>query len=110
MKYLKLAALTTIIVLSPHAQAKTSAEQNLHETKVQAKTVIKDSVITAKIKDLFLRDPYISSLKIHVTTKNKVVYLKGEVATENEQTLAVNIAKAVDGVNRVDYSDLKLAY
>lgn len=110
MKHLPYTAMAIILAFTPLAQAKTQAEQNLQETKSQAKTVIKDSVITAKIKDLFLRDPYISSLKIHVTTKNRVVYLKGEVETENEQTLAVNTAKSVEGVKRVDYSELKLAY
>ncbi len=66
-----------------------------------------DTVITAKVKGLFIKDKLfgdqpISVTTIKVETTNGVVYLTGTVETAAQATTAVNLAKSVSGVSSVD--------
>lgn len=103
MKILKLSTLIGALILTPFvATAYTNEmDRNVQRAETKAEKAISDTVITAKIKELYLEDKDISSLKIHVTTKNQIVYLTGDVHTDYEKKIATNLAKGVKGVKEV---------
>jgi osmotically-inducible protein OsmY len=73
------------------------------------KTLVTDSVITAKIKAEFMKDPAVSALAIKVDTDDKgVVQLSGTAKSQAEADKAVKIAQATKGVTTVK-SDIKIA-
>ena len=73
------------------------------------KTLIKDSVITAKIKAEFMKDPAVSALAIKVDTDDKgVVQLSGTAKSKAEADKAVKIAQATQGVTQVK-NEIKIA-
>lgn len=64
-----------------------------------AKTVIKDSMITAKIKAAMARDKEVSALNIKVDTDDKgAVTLSGKAKSQAEADKAVALARSVEGV------------
>lgn len=72
-----------------------------------------DSYITAKIKGLYIRekifgDKDIPVTRIHIETKNGIVYLRGRVDTVHEKTNAEALAKTVKGVEKVETNALKV--
>ena len=78
-----------------------------------SKHPITDTMITAKIKGLFLRDKLFSekdidSMSIKVETKNGVVHLAGSASSTQAQENAINTAKSVKGVKKV-VSHIKVA-
>jgi len=113
MKKLKISTLIVALLAAPLVSANTSnTNGNVYRTKTQAEKnpksaenkvekVINDTVITAKVKELFLEDKDISSLILHVTTKQGVVFLSGKVNNPYEKKIAVNLAKTVNGVKDV---------
>jgi hyperosmotically inducible protein len=119
MKKLKVSILLISLLAVPLVSANTShVNDNVYRNKTQAErdakcvenkveTVVSDTVITAKVKELFLEDKDISSLILHVTTKKGVVHLKGKVNTAYEKKIAINLAKTVKGVKDVK-CDLKV--
>ena len=67
-----------------------------------AKTVIKDSMITAKIKAAMAKDKQVSALNIRVDTDDKgVVTLSGKAKSQAEADKAVALARSVEGVASV---------
>src|SRR6185436_14709221 len=60
---------------------------------------IDDAGIT--IKANLLDDPVVKGLRIDVDTREGVVYLTGNVASENEKTQAIRVAKGTEGVREV---------
>ena len=73
------------------------------------KTLLQDSVITAKIKAEFMKDPAVSALAIKVDTDDKgVVQLSGTAKSKVEADKAVKIAQATKGVTQVK-NDIKIA-
>lgn len=68
-----------------------------------AKTFVKDSVITTKIKAKFAKDKGVSAMHIKVDTDSAgVVQLSGKAKSQAEIDRAVEIARSVDGVTSVD--------
>lgn len=72
-----------------------------------------DSLITAKIKGLYLQKKVFSNQSVSVTgvsveTKNGVVYLTGQADNRAQVRNAVRLAKSVQGVKRV-VSTVKVA-
>jgi osmotically-inducible protein OsmY len=66
------------------------------------KTIVKDSVITAKIKTEYAKDKQVSALKIEVETDHSgMVKLTGNAKSQAEADKAVEIAKGVQGVTSV---------
>jgi hyperosmotically inducible protein len=68
-----------------------------------------DTVITGKIKGLFLREKIfagkdIAAMAIHVETRNGVVYLTGTADNHAQIRKAIKIAHSVKGVTRVQSS------
>ncbi|MCC5826189.1 division/outer membrane stress-associated lipid-binding lipoprotein [Alkalimonas sp.] len=67
---------------------------------ISLSTRSRDSWISTRVKTLFLSDSDISGLNIKVVTEDGEVFLMGLV-TPDEADKAVEIARHVDGVNRV---------
>jgi hyperosmotically inducible protein len=68
--------------------------------------VIDDATITTKVKSSLLADPQVSGLDINVDTSRGVVSLTGIVNTERERQRAIELARGVNGVRRVDASNV----
>jgi hyperosmotically inducible periplasmic protein len=60
-----------------------------------------DARITAAIKAKFLKEPGLSSMKIHVETTDGLVTLSGTVPTHEEVAKAVKLSLETDGVQKV---------
>lgn len=68
----------------------------------KASVVVKDSVITTKIKAELAKDKVRSLIHIHVETdRNGAVVLSGNAKTQQDIDAATSIAKAVEGVTSV---------
>ncbi len=82
----------------------------LSELKIEkSNNSFEDAAITAKVKGIYLKeklfgDKPISVSGIHVTTKNGVVFLKGNVESKDQLQTAKDLAKAVKGVKDVESS------
>jgi hyperosmotically inducible protein len=63
---------------------------------------ITDAWITAKLKWFYIGEDSLKGSDITVDTNNRVVTLNGTVTTEAGKARAVELAKATDGVSRVD--------
>ena len=67
-----------------------------------AKTVVKDSVITTKVKAEFAKDKLVSATHVKVETDHAgVVTLSGTAKSQAEADQAVTLAKGVKGVSSV---------
>lgn len=104
-----LIALLATTAIAMNANASKKVEHALKHKECEAEEAIVDTVITTKVKALFLREPELSALNIHVTTKNQHVILNGEVNSEFEENVAINIAESVKEVKSVD-SNLRIKY
>lgn len=85
----------------------TGADKASCETKqktAMAKDTVADSVITTKVKTELLAEPALKSLDVHVETTNGTVMLSGFVPSQAEADKAVNVARNVKGVNKVQNS------
>ena len=69
-----------------------------------AKDTVADSVITTKVKTELLAEPALKSLDVHVETTNGTVMLSGFVPSQAEVDKAVNVARNVKGVSKVQSS------
>jgi hyperosmotically inducible periplasmic protein len=81
--------------INPEAQRDTERSSFLH--------YVEDANITARVKSRLLLNPNMHGLKMHVTTKNGVVFLQGELKSDIEGDLARQIARNTKGV--VDVED-----
>lgn len=61
-----------------------------------------DAMITAGIKTKFLSQKGLSSLKLHVETKDGIVTLSGETDSQEHSVLAGRVARSADGVKKVE--------
>jgi len=68
------------------------------------KRVVKDSVITSKVKSVLLKDEGLKSLKVSVKTNHGVVLLSGFVETEDQIKQAGRVASEIEGVKAVENS------
>lgn len=77
------------------------------ETRAQgslAKDSVADTVITTKVKTELMAEPALKSLDVHVETTNGTVMLSGFVPSQAEVDKAVNVARNVKGVSKVQSS------
>jgi hyperosmotically inducible periplasmic protein len=91
--------------------AKTGAEKTKDATKKGAEKTkdalsktgenITDGWITSRIKTKFMGDEVMRASSINVDTNDHVVTLKGAVPDEAARAKAIELAKEVEGVNRV---------
>jgi hyperosmotically inducible periplasmic protein len=68
----------------------------------KAGEAITDTWITAKVKWFLVGEDALKDSDINVDTNNRVVTLKGRVASAAGKVRAVQLAKETDGVSRVD--------
>jgi hyperosmotically inducible periplasmic protein len=80
--------------------------EKTREVAADAGDYITDSWITTKVKSTFMWSSGISSMDISVTTDDGVVALSGNVDSEAERELAVELARELRGVKSVDASGL----
>jgi len=93
------AGLITGALLAPYAVHAADADA-ANESKT--KNFVKDSVITTKIKSLYVKDKQVSALHVKVDTDAQgVVTLSGKAKTQAEADRAVTIARGVKGVTDV---------
>ncbi len=69
-----------------------------------AKDAVADTAITTKVKTELMAEPALKSLDVHVETVNGTVMLSGFVPSQAEVDKAVNVARNVKGVNKVQSS------
>jgi osmotically-inducible protein OsmY len=69
-----------------------------------AKDTLADTAITTKVKTELLAEPALKSLDVHVETVNGTVMLSGFVPSQAEVDKAVDVARNVKGVNKVQSS------
>ena len=67
---------------------------------------VSDSAITTKVKANLVADAVLSGFAIDVDTTDGVVSLNGIVTSEQERQRAIQVARSVDGVTRVDGRNL----
>lgn len=73
-----------------------------------AQEKITDTWITAKVKSLFMYSKYVAANDIKVETADGVVMLSGNVDTENARDTAIELARSVHGVRKVNSNDLQV--
>jgi hyperosmotically inducible periplasmic protein len=92
-----------VAVLSPVAVY--SADQS---TGSSAKTAVKDSVITTKIKASMAKDKQVSATHVKVDTDDKgIVHLSGTAKSKAEADRAEQIARNTEGVTTV-HNDIQI--
>jgi osmotically-inducible protein OsmY len=75
--------------------------EKIEEGAEKAGSAVKDASITAAVKMKLASDDNVTASNIDVDTKNGVVRLNGTVDSKIEETRAIEIARAVDGVKSV---------
>ena len=80
--------------INPEAKRNTEQSSFMH--------YVEDANITARLKSKLLVDPNTHGLKIHVTTKDSVVSLEGELNSEIEADLVRQIARNTKGVTDIE--------
>lgn len=89
-------------LLAPFAVYAADSDSSTTAT-AKTKDFVKDSVITTKIKGLYVKDKQVSALHVKVDTDEKgVVTLSGKAKTQAEADRAVTIARGVKGVTDVN--------
>lgn len=71
--------------------------QAIHD-RLRAERFVDDSVITAKVKALLLKDPLVSAIAVSVETHKGTVLLSGFVPSPQHARRAAEIAAGVEGV------------
>lgn len=77
-------------------------------TERESAQPVADTWITTKVKADLLATEEVSGLDLNVETVDGVVSLKGEVETQAEADRAVEVAKGIEGVSRVDASGIQV--
>jgi len=88
--------------------AKPTVTEKAQSSAQEVGQEISDSWITTKVKSTFLYSSRIDSSSIHVSTNQGVVLLTGKVASSVERRLAIDLAKSLRGVKRVEARGLTL--
>lgn len=93
--------------LSSPSSTNTIKERS-EETLQRTGRIASDSWITTKIRSSLLADPITKSMNIGVKTVEGVVSLSGQVETKAEYDRALQLAKGIKGVKRVNTAELKI--
>ena len=102
MKIIKISTLMLSLVATPLMANTLDTNCDTPHKATKAEKFMSDSMITAKIKELYLEDPNLASMRIHVKTKNRVVFLTGNVDTKEERDIAIKLAKSLHDVRSVN--------
>ncbi len=93
--------------LPAQAQQDEREEEETQRTTADAAEQVGDAWITTKVKADLLATEGVTGTAIDVDTEDGVVTLNGTVATRAEEDKAVEVAKGIKGVTRVE-SKLKI--
>lgn len=63
---------------------------------------IDDASVTSRIQAKYFLDPSMKERRIEVDTRERVVTLRGELASDNERAQALLLARTTEGVERVE--------
>ena len=77
------------------------SDKNRPATTKRSDQPVDDSVITTKLKALFIEDKNVSFRTIEVKTVNGVVHLSGTAKSKQESDNAVSMARGIQGVKSV---------
>ncbi len=91
------------------AQASYDKKDDERSESRSAGEAVTDGWITTKVKSKLVVDQEVSGFDISVETRDKVVYLSGEVENQSQVSHAVEIAEETEGVKRVDATSLRVA-
>ncbi|MET3715978.1 BON domain-containing protein [Pseudomonas sp. PvP001] len=94
-----------LISLGAADTATTRAETQAKKTE----EALSDTWVTSKIKASLLLNRDLDGLSIDVETRTGMVTLKGDVASSEQKTLAVEVARNIRGVRGVDADLLKIS-
>jgi hyperosmotically inducible protein len=83
------------------APAATPSSTSETMNKPRSDQPVDDTVITTKVKALYVKDKEVSALNIEVKTVNGEVYLTGTAKSRQEADKAASIARGVTGVTSV---------
>jgi hyperosmotically inducible protein len=61
-----------------------------------------DASVTSRVQAKYFLDPSVKARQIAVETRERVVTLRGEVASDNERAQALLLARTTEGVERVE--------
>ena len=84
------------------AGAATRADDQAHEATSSTGEEITDAWILTKVKAQFVGEDALEHSDINVDVRNNVVFLKGTVASQAGKARAAEIARATEGVTRVE--------
>lgn len=105
------ASLPAIMLASGLAVTQVHAHDEKGDQQAESRSageVVSDSWITTKVKSKLVVDQEVSGFDISVETRDKVVYLSGEVENQSQVNHAVEIAEDTEGVKRVDSTALRI--
>jgi len=84
------------------SNAPSASAMNPNPTHETVREGISDTTITTKVKASLLDQKKLSSMHIHVRTRDGVVRLTGSVPTATERRMATEVARGVTGVTSVE--------
>lgn len=77
-------------------------------TERESSQPVDDTWITTKVKADLLTTQDVSGLQLNVETVNGVVSLTGDVGSQAEADRAIEVARGIEGVTRVDSSGIRV--
>lgn len=77
-------------------------------SKMESQEPVTDTWITTKVKSDLLATKDVAGTDVKVETSNGLVSLSGTVKSQAERDKAIDVAKRIDGVKRVDAAQLKV--
>jgi hyperosmotically inducible periplasmic protein len=86
-----------------------AADPPTKASKMESQEPVTDTWITTKVKSDLLATKDVAGTDVKVETSNGLVSLSGTVATQAEHDKAVEVAKGIKGVKKVDAAQLKVA-
>ena len=97
-----LAALFLAVPLSADAQSKVDkAQEKIKDTTQDVKAAASDSWLTSKTKIALFADDRVKGREVRVETVKGEVFLRGKVDSQEAKAAAEEIAKGIEGVQKV---------
>ncbi|MEI2795580.1 BON domain-containing protein [Pseudoxanthomonas sp. F11] len=100
---------TVLLFSTGHVLADNPPNEPEENTQNDSSQPVTDTWITTKVKADLLATENVSGLDIKVETVDGVVTLTGAVPSQAQKDKAVQVAKQIKGVKRVEAGGLKLA-
>ena len=100
---------TALLFSAGHVLADNPSNEPEENAQNDSSQPVTDTWITTKVKADLLATENVSGLDIKVETVDGVVTLTGAVTSQAQKDKAVEVAKQIKGVKRVEAGGLKLA-